>query len=261
MVSMCSAYFGVLKRGGDIMAVGRDLIDAVLPLYKQGASQRDVVDGVNRSDDSVALFREASRQWLSLSEDQRLSVLEQAEARHHAASSCAPGNGNCPDLQGTYNHEALIMLGAIPAQERTTKWQELRDKIAAGLMENGFIPFDEDQYRAIVDRQLAGGLKDAPGRAEFLITRLRNQGRNSEAKQFARRMRPHLVRKGTNFAPNQVKRLVSVVEATLEVEQSAPDTSVEGGDDSDPADPANPSTGPPAAPGSFAPAPESTFFI
>lgn len=245
------------------MATGRELIDAVLAFYRQGAGMRRVVDGVNRDDDSVAFFEQAREQWLSLSFDGRLSALEQAEARHHAASSCAPGNGNRPDLQGIYNNQALVMLGAVPAEERCNTWQELHDKIAAGLMENGFLPFDEAEYREIVARQLAGGLKDAPGRAEFLLNYLREEGRVSEAKQFAKQMKPHLKRKGTQFARNQVERLGVAVDAVLEVESSTSSPGAEESDDSDPADPATPATGPPAVSdaaastqGSFAPATE-----
>lgn len=169
-----------------IMSGYYDAMLAVVELYKPARAKRELVDGVNVNEESVAAFRACADRFFEIIDQMPIvPSIVKALVMHNAASCLAAGNGNKPGDQAVLNESALTTLHAVwggdPSVRDSADWHAVYAKVGSGLYEHGARIFDETVYRGLIDTMERIGSKDAAGRRLFLAKWLMSQGRIKDA--------------------------------------------------------------------------------
>lgn len=189
----------------------------VIGVYKEAARERKVENGVNISPLSLRLFRAFADISASLAGYEKIILAHSpvAEYRlgtvaalllHNAASASSPINGNT-GMWGKSNRLASLALSGVPEAYRDDDWRCVYEKVMFGLYESGQIPWDEKDYRGIVDSMCVGKSKDTAGRACFLAEKVHGEGRTDEALKIL-----HWATTDESSAPNQRERAADLFE-------------------------------------------------
>lgn len=141
----------------------------VVAKYKPAAAIRNVEDGVNVNEESLAAFRQFSQEALRNGLSGKLWLIASALSIHNAASGLATWNGNEPVRQRELNERAVAMLKTVPEDRRDGNWWEAYRKPMVGLYEGGHVPWNPFDYMRITRRMVETGCKDAGGRVAFLL--------------------------------------------------------------------------------------------